>query len=168
MDPSIPQPDSDASTIYCNQCGGAMRVAPDHIHTELACPHCGSAVEPWRVIEDGNKPPASTPPHGAGAGHAAATPPVAPPPPQGGRIPTDLPVGQYGVSSRSKVVAGLLGIFLGGLGVHRFYLGHIMIGVIQLILTCVTCGYASIWGFVEGILCFTGHLRDVDGLPLRD
>ncbi len=72
------------------------------------------------------------------------------------------------VSSRNKVVAGLLGILLGGVGAHRFYLGFTGIGLLQLCLTICTQGIAAIWGFVEGILCLTGHMRDVDGLPLKD
>lgn len=84
-----------------------------------------------------------------------------------------MPPAYHGaVSSRNKVVAGLLGIFLGTFGIHRFYLGHTVIGVVQLLLTVATCGlglYITVpWSFVEGILCFTGHLRDVNNLPLRD
>ena len=71
-------------------------------------------------------------------------------------------------SARSKVVAGVLGILLGWLGVHRFYLGYVGIGVLQIILFFVTAGIAGVWGFIEGILCLTGHMRDVDGLELRD
>lgn len=44
------------------------------------------------------------------------------------------PVGQ---SSKSKLAAGLLGIFLGGLGVHNFYLGNTGKAVAQLLLTLV-------------------------------
>ena len=70
---------------------------------------------------------------------------------------------------RSRVVAGLLGIFLGSLGVHRFYLGFIGIGVAQCIVTLVTCGLGGIWGFVEGILCLARVIdEDADGVPLRD
>jgi TM2 domain-containing membrane protein YozV len=89
--------------------------------------------------------------------------PMVPMPPGAYRYP------QY--STRNKVAAGLLGIFLGGLGVHRFYLGYIGIGIVQMLVTICTIpcmGVGAIWGFVEGILCFTGHIRDVDGLPLRD
>jgi len=72
------------------------------------------------------------------------------------------------VSSRHKVVAGVLGIILGAFGVHRFYLGFIGIGLLQVFLTIITFGWAGIWGFIEGILCLTGQMRDADGLPLRD
>ena len=72
--------------------------------------------------------------------------------------------------AKSKLVAGLLGIFLGGFGVHRFYLGYTQIGVIQIIVTIVTCGLGSIWGLVEGILILTGSgiKEDAEGRPLVD
>lgn len=54
-----------------------------------------------------------------------------------------------------KLVAGLLGIFLGGFGVHKFYLGYTKEGVIQLVVTLVTCGIASIIGLIEGIIYLT-------------
>ena len=38
----------------------------------------------------------------------------------------------YGTSNKSKVAAGLLGIFLGCYGVHNFYLGYIKKGIVQL------------------------------------
>ena len=73
--------------------------------------------------------------------------------------------------AKSKIVAGLLGIFVGGFGVHRFYLGFTKIGVIQIIVTILTCGIGSLWGFVEGILYLIGagnYTTDATGRPLRD
>jgi TM2 domain-containing membrane protein YozV len=65
-------------------------------------------------------------------------------------------------------VAGALGVLLGGFGVHRFYLGFPGIAVAQIAATILTFGVVGpIWGFIEGILCFCGAMRDVDGLPLR-
>lgn len=54
-----------------------------------------------------------------------------------------------------KLIAGLLGIFLGGLGIHKFYLGYSKEGIIQIVITVVTCGFASILGLIEGILYLT-------------
>jgi hypothetical protein len=73
--------------------------------------------------------------------------------------------------AKSKVVAGLLGIFLGTFGVHRFYLGYTKIGVIQLVVSLVTCGVGGLWGFVEGILYLVGtngFTTDAEGRPLKD
>jgi hypothetical protein len=74
-----------------------------------------------------------------------------------------------GVSSRSKMVAGLLGIFLGAWGVHSFYMGFTQKGILQIVVTVVTCGIGGIWGLVEGIMILTGSMdRDADGLPLQN
>ena len=51
--------------------------------------------------------------------------------------------------SKSKLAAGLLGIFLGGWGIHNFYLGFTGKGIAQIIVTIVTCGIGSLWGFIE-------------------
>ncbi len=75
---------------------------------------------------------------------------------------------------KSKMVAALLGIFVGAFGVHRFYLGYNPIGIAQLILGLlgiVTCGLttlaSAIWGLVEGIMILTGSInRDAAGRPL--
>ncbi len=48
------------------------------------------------------------------------------------------------VEQKSKLAGGLLGIFLGSLGVHNFYLGYTTKAVIQLVLTVATCGIGSI------------------------
>lgn len=71
---------------------------------------------------------------------------------------------------KSKVAAGILGILVGGLGIHRFYLGYVGIGILQIVVTILTCGAGSIWGFIEGILilCGTTITTDVDGMPLSD
>ena len=51
-----------------------------------------------------------------------------------------------------KVLAGVLAIVLGGLGVHKFILGYTQEGIIQLVVSVVTCGIGSIIGLVEGII----------------
>jgi hypothetical protein len=56
--------------------------------------------------------------------------------------------GQYG--GKSKIAAGLLGILLGGLGVHKFYMGKIGLGILYL-LFCWTF-IPAIIGLVEGIV----------------
>ncbi len=73
------------------------------------------------------------------------------------------------VDAKSRIAAGLLGIFLGGFGIHRFYLGYIGIGVVQIIVTLCTCGAGHIWGFIEGILVLVGSInKDAYGRPLRE
>lgn len=71
--------------------------------------------------------------------------------------------------AKSKIAAGLLGIFLGSWGIHNFYLGNTSRGAIQILVTLVTCGVGGIWGFIEGILILTGSINtDANGNPLRD
>ncbi|CCY71409.1 putative membrane protein [Clostridium sp. CAG:921] len=58
------------------------------------------------------------------------------------------------LNAKSKLAAGLFGIFLGGLGVHNFYLGYTGKAVAQLLLSLLSCGLlswvSSIWGLIEG------------------
>lgn len=77
------------------------------------------------------------------------------------------------VEQKSKIAAGLFGIFLGGFGIHNFYLGKTRNALIQLLLTVLSCGLLSfipsIWGLVEGILILTGSINvDGRGIPLKD
>ena len=59
-------------------------------------------------------------------------------------------------------MAGLLGIFLGPLGTHRFYLGYWVIGLLML----VTGGGCGIWSLVDAILVLLGKVPDADGRRL--
>ena len=69
--------------------------------------------------------------------------------------------------AKSKMAAGLLGIFLGGWGVHNFYLGNTSRGVIQIVVSLVTCGLGAWWGLIEGILILCGNINtDAQGRPL--
>ncbi len=72
-------------------------------------------------------------------------------------------------NAKSKIVAGLLGIFGGGIGIHRFYLGFMMRGVIQIIVTLLTCGVGALWGVIEGIMILAGKItKDAEGNSLTD
>jgi TM2 domain-containing membrane protein YozV len=99
--------------------------------------------------------PASSFPEFADLCGAAAVPPLLGPAP-------DL--------RKSKLVAGLLGVLIGGFGIHRFYLGYIGIGVAQIVVTLATCGCGALWGFIEGILILVGSsiTTDADGRPLKE
>ena len=77
----------------------------------------------------------------------------------------------YNPQAKNKVVAGLVGIFLGGFGVHNFYLGYTGKAVAQLLITVLSCCMlsfvSSIWGFIEGILILTGNInKDANGNDL--
>ena len=83
--------------------------------------------------------------------------------------------------AKSKIAAGLLGIFLGCFGVHNFYLGYTAKAVTQLVLTivgivlsCVVVGIflvlgIQIWALVEGIMILTGKINtDAKGNRLSE
>ena len=77
------------------------------------------------------------------------------------------------VGEKFKIVAGLLGIFLGWLGVHNFYLGYTGKAVAQLLITVLSCGTLSFvsgtWALVEGIMILTGTINvDAEGNPLGE
>ena len=103
------------------------------------CPSCGAEGQPQAVVcvKCGVGIAASAP-------GAAATPSAA-------------------VSEKSWLTTLLLCIFLGGLGIHRFYTGHTVIGVVQLL----TLGGCGIWTLIDFIMILTGGLKDSAGLPLK-
>lgn len=131
-----------------------------------------------------NYPPNAPPP----GGYGGPPPGGYGPPPGGGYGPPPpgpmgmmgpmggapmMPHAPYGIdpitgmpfSDKSKLVAGLLQIFLGSFGVGRFYTGHIGLGVAQLLLSWLTCG---IWPIVDGVLMLMGKVPDAQGRPLRE
>ena len=72
------------------------------------------------------------------------------------------------VIPKSRVAAGVLGIFLGMFGVHNFYLGYNGKAIAQLLITLLSCGLffwvSAIWGLIEGILILTNDInKDADG-----
>ena len=63
------------------------------------------------------------------------------------------------VSSKSRMVAFLLCLFLGYLGVHRFYTGKIGTGVLMI----CTAGGLGVWWLIDLIMVACGSFRDIDG-----
>lgn len=64
---------------------------------------------------------------------------------------------------KSKTVALVLSIFLGELGIDRFYMGYIGLGILKLI----TCGGFGIWWLIDLIMIATGKLTCKDGSALQ-
>ena len=68
----------------------------------------------------------------------------------------------YGVfSPKGWLVALLLSIFVGSLGIDRFYLGYVGLGILKLL----TCGGLGIWHIVDLILIASRKLTDANGMP---
>ncbi|MEE8624218.1 MAG: TM2 domain-containing protein [Acidiferrobacterales bacterium] len=57
----------------------------------------------------------------------------------------------------------LLCFFLGALGIHRFYVGKIGTGILQLI----TLGGLGIWALVDFIMIVTGNFKDKQGMVIK-
>lgn len=139
--------------MYCKNCGNSMN------DLAVVCVKCGAAK-------------------GTGASFCpncgAATMP-------GANVCTQCGVALYYAAPpvnsqlKSRMAAGLLGIFLGAFGIHNFYLNYTNKAILQLLVSLIggilTCGLATfgigIWGFVEGILILTGSInQDANGMPL--
>ena len=131
---------------FCPNCGNAC------IDTALFCPSCGAKLPEAATVPPTQEQPGYVPPQQPYQQYQQPNQSYQQPgyqPPNFG-----LPDGvdpRWPV--RSKLAAGLLGILTGGLGIHKFYLGKIGLGVVYL-LFCWTC-IPSIIGLVEGIIYLT-------------
>jgi len=78
--------------------------------------------------------------------------------------------GSSSTGEKSKTIAGILGIFTGAIGGHKFYLGYIKEGVILLVITLISFGLlafvTAIIGFIEGIMYITKSDEDFKSLYL--
>jgi hypothetical protein len=70
-------------------------------------------------------------------------------------------------AAKSWLAALLLSIFLGVLGVDRFYLGYIGTGILKLLLFIITGIGGLIWWIIDIILIATGRMTDSQGAPLQ-
>lgn len=69
-----------------------------------------------------------------------------------------------GATAKNKVSAGVWGIFLGGLGIHKFILGYTNAGLIMLGVSVLSCGagapLVALFGLIEGIIYLTKSDED--------
>ncbi|MEN9507007.1 MAG: hypothetical protein RI958_2933 [Actinomycetota bacterium] len=131
-----------AFCVACGRDGG----------TGAFCPNCGA------VQAGGSR----LPPPSAGPQQPPPPPPQPPPPPTpSGFVPSAVPGAPQ--PSGKKVAAGVCGILLGALGIHKFVLGYTAEGIIMLVLGLVTCGFVTgIIGLVEGIIYLTKSDAEFD------
>lgn len=67
-------------------------------------------------------------------------------------------------SEKDWLVTLLLSVFVGSLGIHRFYVGKIGTGILQLI----TVGGCGIWTLIDIIMIATGNFKDKDGNEIKN
>jgi TM2 domain-containing membrane protein YozV len=117
-----------AETVFCSACGNANSAATQF------CPKCGTAQA-----------------QAAAPGYTAPQPNFAQP--QQGFAQPGFQQPTYGPAPKSRLTAGLFALLLGGLGVHKFYLNKVGMGVLYLLL-CWTF-VPSVIALIEGIIYLT-------------
>src|SRR3954454_12583347 len=69
-------------------------------------------------------------------------------------------------SDKSKLIAGLLQIFVSGVG--RMYIGQVGMGVAQLLVAIFTCGIGALWSIIDGIMILVNDApKDAQGRILK-
>lgn len=147
--------------MFCTRCGS------NNLDSDQFCRSCGAqlvksgAEYGHRSSSGSGQVPYPNPPSGSGRQHSPQS--SSPYPgyqgfsPQSG--PSNYPMASQDwrvLGADKKILAGILGILVGGLGIHKFILGYKTEGLIMLLGTLLTCGVAGIVfgpvGLVEGIL----------------
>ena len=156
-----------AITFNCAQCGKSYTLDDSLAGKQAKC-SCGTEMTVPAPSAVPAAPVAAAPVAAAPSPFAAPAPGQLPPgqPMPGQPMPGMMaPVGFAGgggKSDKQKIVAALLCWFLGALGVHRFYLGHTGIGIIQMF----TLGGCGIWQVIDFIMILTGSVKDAQGREL--
>ena len=177
LDPWAAPPESGGSAGPAVQDPWAAPPAEPSWHPAPVDPY-GGGVPSAGSASQGGAPHGGADPYGGGDPYGAGAPSGGAPyggmpygaAPQGGAGPAPVH-GAPGQIGTSRLLAGLMGIFLGGFGVHRFLLGYTAIGVVQILVTIMTCGAGHLWGLIEGIMILAKaepFTRDAQGRPLTD
>jgi TM2 domain-containing membrane protein YozV/DNA-directed RNA polymerase subunit M/transcription elongation factor TFIIS len=178
-------PDKGMAAIDdCPECGKALQVAGHEVGRRVACPRCGHQFVARATPKSATPPPAPEP------SPAREQPRAEPEKRDDRRRPRTLFCRECGAeiskrdrycpecdarqpvtrdptladAANKKLAAGLCGILLGYLGIHKFIIGATTAGVIMLLVSVLTCGLGSIVmtviGIVEGIIYLTRSDED--------
>ena len=111
----------------CSQCGAPADPGSN------TCKYCGEPLPQPQVVQPqfAQQPPAPY-------GHQPVI------------VQPQMPAYHPSWPVKSKLAAGLLGIFLGGLGIHKFYLGKVGLGIVYILFSWTFI--PAIIGFIEGIV----------------
>jgi len=135
--------------MFCPSCGQEV---PD---SAKFCKFCGGTIQEGAQPAPGDQqPPAQQQPQQ----------PMQQPQYQQAPAQQYAPPGMQAQAGEGKdwLITLLLAIFLGGLGIHRFYTGHTVIGIVQLL----TAGGCGIWALIDIITIATGSFKDANGNAL--
>lgn len=160
-----PQCQTEYEGNFCPQCGASAILAVTCPQCEMTvtgnfCPNCGIQVKP-------DAQPVQTPP--TAQQRAYAQPTYQQPPIVINNVNTNTNVNRnvnsaaVMVSPKSKWIAFFLCLFLGAVGIHRFYVGKIGTGIIWFF----TVGFFGIGALVDLIVILVGGFRDKNGLFLK-
>lgn len=129
-------------TKYCKHCGQIIDADC------VVCPKCGKQVEELQyakhdniIINNNNNASSSA----AAASFISSN--------------TDM------ISPKSWLTTLLLCLFLGGIGIHRFYVGKIGTGILMILL--LFTGISSVWALIDFILIILSKFKDKQGRPIK-
>jgi len=148
----------------CPHCNQNLEAPPDMARETIECPTCEESIEipaPQKstqvqgkkiVMKKRTPSPSSnqSPP-------AQAQPALAP--------SSETTTAQANASEKSRLTALLLCFFLGGIGVHRFYVGKVGTGIVQIL---TLAGFCGIWVVIDFIMIIVGSFSDKKGRPLQN
>lgn len=121
--------------MNCKECGKEVS------DSASVCPHCGAPVDKYVYCRKcGTKVPENT----------AYCP----------KCGSRISAGYDAPNGKDRVTAALLGIFLGSLGIHYFYMGKSTAGILTILLSLCTCGIWSVIMFIQSIIILTMNDKD--------
>jgi TM2 domain-containing membrane protein YozV len=147
----------------CQHCNQNIDAPSDMAGETVECPACGKSIAvpvPQAPAQpEVKRIPIKVKPL---APSAVQTPPARPQ--QTSAPGSQTPAPQAKVSDKKRLAALLLCFFLGGLGVHRFYVGKVGTGIVQIL----TLGGLGIWTLIDFIMIIAGAFSDKKGLPVKN